>query len=570
MGEKGCRHEKRRGLFRLFPLLALLPLLFGLLLWQLRALDAASQWVDRSDRTVAGIHELEKQILDIETGMRGYVLTGQDDFLEPYRSGRAAIEPALQSLSELIEDDPAERHRLEAVRGELGEWLPYTEGVVEAKRRGEDPTPAIASGRGKRAVDSMRAQFSAMLSAEGRLRSVRMETARRWARLVFWVVGAVFLSIGIPIWLVVWQRLRWERALEESEARLRTVLGAAPVGMLVVQGAAGERVEANGRAEALFGVRLDPAGGVGQYAPLLRDAHGEPVPRERLPCWEALRGGRVEQIEMRIVRPDGREIPVLINAAPLLGGGRPGALLAIEDVTLLKELERLRAEWSSLVAHDLRQPLSTIALSAARLSRISTDPGQLKSIDRIGASSRRLDRMIRDLLDYSRLEARRLSLSRSRLEIEPVVREVVALLAEEASDRPFDVRIQGEPPALLADPDRLAQVLENLLTNAVKYGESGTPITVTVEPAEGGVSLAVQNVGRPIPPEELPVLFQRFHRAAQAGKGKVAGIGLGLYITRELVEAHGGRIAAESAERTTTFRLWLPAAPPEGSAAPPA
>ena len=134
-------------------------------------------------------------------------------------------------------------------------------------------------------------------------------------------------------------------------------------------------------------------------------------------------------------------------------------------------------------------------------------------------------------------------------------------MALQAPDRPFDVEVQADTPQADVDPDRIAQVMENLLTNAIKYGSAATPIVVDIARQNQDIAVAVTNEGKALAPEELPRLFERFHRTAGARQGPAKGTGLGLYISRALVEAHGGRITAESTPAgRTTFRFTLPVA----------
>jgi signal transduction histidine kinase len=252
---------------------------------------------------------------------------------------------------------------------------------------------------------------------------------------------------------------------------------------------------------------------------------------------------------------------------PILDGmGMPLHVLGIAvDITdrlrAERELEELRAEWASIVAHDLRQPLTSVSLSAQSLARAASDPNLRKYIERIRSEAERLNRMVGDLMDVSRLEAHRLELARRPIDVTALVRECVERTAPEAPDRPFHVAVEGEVPNVYADPDRIAQVLLNLLTNGIKYGKPGTSIGVAVKREIDEVAIAVASLGEPIAREDLSRLFERFHRTAAAKRGRAKGAGLGLYITRSLVEAHGGRIAAESTEAgTTTFRFTLPVA----------
>jgi signal transduction histidine kinase len=164
--------------------------------------------------------------------------------------------------------------------------------------------------------------------------------------------------------------------------------------------------------------------------------------------------------------------------------------------------------------------------------------------------------MVGDLMDLSRLEAHRLELVREAVDVADLARASVERLPRPAG-RPIDVRVVGDVSKCSADPDRVAQVMDNLLTNAVKYGSPDTPILVEVAPAQGGVSVAVTNEGPGIPPQDVQRVFDRFERAER--RGSIKGVGLGLYITRGLVEAHGGHIGVRSRSGKTTFEFVLPA-----------
>jgi signal transduction histidine kinase len=170
--------------------------------------------------------------------------------------------------------------------------------------------------------------------------------------------------------------------------------------------------------------------------------------------------------------------------------------------------------------------------------------------------------MIQDLLELERLEASKLDLERRPLEIESLVRAAADNAAMVAKGRRVLVSVRGKVPTVSADPDRIHQVLDNLLTNAVRYGDPDTDVTVDIEGAPDGVAVSVTNRGPGIAPELMPALFKRFGRQAT---GTVAheSLGLGLYITKGLVEAHGGHIEVTSVPgATTAFRFTLPATPP--------
>jgi PAS domain S-box-containing protein len=371
---------------------------------------------------------------------------------------------------------------------------------------------------------------------------------------------------GAPARLVgtvldITERKHIEQQREASYRWLRTVLDQAAVGLLLVQAPPDARIDANARALAMIGRPIER---IDQYPGLLGTPDGKPVAGDQLPSARTLRGERLDSVEYVLHRADGTSIPVLASAAPIFGddGRVLGGVVAFQDVSAAKELERLRAEWGSVVAHDLRQPINTIALTSALLSRTAHDPRLDRAFRQIDAAARRLDRMVGDLMDLSRLEARRLELQREPIDVAAAVRASVERMAPQApEDRPIEIHVHDDPPRAYADPDRVAQVVENLLTNAVKYGSPGTPIALDVGRDDGAVAVEVTNDGRPLSREECDRLFQRFYRTQQGRVSGIAGTGLGLYIARELVEAHGGRIGvASSPAGKNTFRFTLPAA----------
>jgi PAS domain S-box-containing protein len=351
-----------------------------------------------------------------------------------------------------------------------------------------------------------------------------------------------------------------EHEREEAYRRLRVIIDLAPVGIVLVTDA--RHWDGNARARELFGHPVDVSVDVSQYTSALLDEAERPLAFEALPGVRALHGEQLEGVEMRLRRPDGRTVPILVSSALIPGGGTapPGAVVILEDVSALKELERLRVEWSALVAHDLRQPLSSIELYAQLAARqAAADPALQGRVQQIRMLVRRLNRMIQDLVDFTRLEARQLTLCCQSVELVELIQQETERIALEDPERPIELSVRGATAWVNADGDRITQAVENLLTNAIKYGDPGTPIRVEVEVGDGQVRVSVTNQGPGIEPESIPSLFGRFQRARDAQRRGMKGLGLGLYITRELIEAHHGQITVESVPGgTTTFRFTLP------------
>jgi signal transduction histidine kinase len=313
---------------------------------------------------------------------------------------------------------------------------------------------------------------------------------------------------------------------------------------------------------ALFATTRSPLG-PGQYAGTLCYADGRPLPIEELPGSRALRGETIAAGEEYLLRrPDGTTISTLLSAAPVLGadGRVAGAIVVFDDITELAKLKRLREQWTSIVAHDLRQPLNVISVQTQLLDRRRSEDEQVKKATAvIAASAKRLDRMIHDLLDLARLEASKMHLERRPVDIERLVRAAADDAASVARGHRVLVSVRGELPVVSADSDRIHQILDNLLTNAFRYCDPDADVMVELEGLPDRVAVSVSNRGPGIAPELLPQLFQRFGREA-AGAANRDSVGLGLYITKGLVEAHGGHIeAASTPGATTTFRFTLPA-----------
>jgi PAS domain S-box-containing protein len=394
--------------------------------------------------------------------------------------------------------------------------------------------------------------------------AVKEWNARRKDRTIVPVeVSTKFLLDGRQVAFVrdISERKRAEREHEESLRWVRAVLEQSPVGLILVRDPQTHRVEVNSHLQEMLGETSI------ETAELFKDrilnADGSPMDPETCVCVQALRGVRPAPCERALRDSKGALVPVMMSSSPIVGedGTVQGVVIAVQDISVTKELDRLRAEWSSVVAHDLRQPLGAILVNAQFLARLTDDARLNAHFECIRSAAQRLNRMVDDLMDLSRLDARRLELTRRNVDLPSLVRATVERMALEAPDRPFDLRVDSEVPHADADPDRLAQVMENLLTNAVKYGTGGTPIVVAVERESSGIAVAVTNDGQELAPDVLSGLFQRFQRTASAKRQGIKGTGLGLYIARSLVEAHGGHIVAESAPPgRITFRFTLPAA----------
>ncbi|HVX16892.1 MAG TPA: HAMP domain-containing sensor histidine kinase [Acidimicrobiales bacterium] len=235
-------------------------------------------------------------------------------------------------------------------------------------------------------------------------------------------------------------------------------------------------------------------------------------------------------------------------------------------VSLRRERQAADAmEVVATVSHELRSPLTAVkgytSLLLNRWGRLGDDQKRFM-LEQVHHDADRVTRLVTELLDISRLETGRLTLHRQRVDLVELARSVVAKVRLEYPDLTCTFEFPDDFPPVLCDPDKIEQVLTNLVENAVKYA-SPVGLAVRGKVADGHVTVSVGDHGEGIPAEDLPRIFERFFRA---GHNKPSGTGLGLWISRGLVEAHGGRLTAESTVgRGSTFRFELPIRPPASS-----
>ncbi len=364
------------------------------------------------------------------------------------------------------------------------------------------------------------------------------------------------------------ERQRLHEEVERRVAQLDAVIASAPDG-LAIYGPQGEVLILNAVAAAMYG--LPPDVPKEQWARRMEELRfetpaGAPFPREELPLMRALRGETVHEIALIVHRPDEVTLWLAASGAPIrtVEGEMLGAVVVLRDITAQHKLEEQRDDMVRAVSHDLRSPLAAVQgqaeLLIRRLERAGLGGREREPAEAIVGSAKRMNSMIQDLVDSARMEAGQLRLERQAVELEPFVRELLAQQAPSLDVRRVQVETAEGLPPVYADPDRLARILANLLTNALKYSAPETRVTISFRWEGDWVVTAVRDRGVGIAPEELPKLFQRYYRAA-SGRERREGLGLGLYITQLLVKAHGGRIWVESEVGVgSVFSFSLPVA----------
>lgn len=370
----------------------------------------------------------------------------------------------------------------------------------------------------------------------------------------------------------VTDRKRLERELKERASQLETIFDTLTDGILVFD-AEGNILRTNGAVGAMLCMATMP-----EYETLPicerlqivqpRDEHGGPLDDTHWPPGRVLRGETLvgdSAVDEWLRTFDGRDVMVNVTGAPLrdADGKITGAVVLMRDVTSHRKLVQQKDEFLRVASHELKTPLVSVKTLSQFLLRDlersgSPDVAHLSQL--MHRSLDRMERLISDLLDVGRIDAGKLRLRLAECDLGVLCRQVTDEFSTYAPGRLL-LAVPDTPVRIRGDSDRLAQVLLNLLTNALKYAPVETPIAITLSVQDVSAVVSVTDRGPGIPAEALPHLFDRFFQApgVTVQSGSAMGLGLGLYISREILTQHGGRIWAESAPGVgSTFHYALP------------
>jgi PAS domain S-box-containing protein len=368
-----------------------------------------------------------------------------------------------------------------------------------------------------------------------------------------------FATVGLDITRRRQMELDRERLVAELDATFNALTDA-----VVTFRSNGEIMRLNAAARALFasnsGEDRRPLEKLQPSLPIF-NADGRALQLEEMPFWRALEGETVRGL-IAFLRRAGQETWLSISAGPIKGARErnEGAVVTLTDITPLHDLQTQRDAYLHTISHDLRSPL-TVIQGHAQLLELALKGAESGSdlrlhLDAILQGCVSMDALIEDLVDLARLEGGKLVLDEEAVELHPFITDLLRRSQMVIEPERVQTVIPPELPAVAADPGRLERILINLLSNAAKYSAPQQRVAIMVEQVDAALRVSIRDRGPGIAAEDLPHIFERYYRGKATGTG---GIGLGLYITRMLVEAHGGEIAAESElGRGSTFSFTLP------------
>lgn len=388
------------------------------------------------------------------------------------------------------------------------------------------------------------------------------------------------------LWDVTAQRLAAQEReslisqLQRQQAFLQAVLETVPVGIVTCEAPSGRIVHGNRRAQEIFGHPVHHSADIQAYAEWVSYHEDSRLvePHEYPAARVILEGAEHAQLKVHYRRGDGRMAWVQLAAAPIRdeGSGRiTGAVVVSLDVdaehhalAALRVADQRKNEFLAMLAHELRNPLAGMSNSMRLLQH---EPGLTsrgtRAVEIIARQTHQMRHLIDELLEVSRITRGAVVLKPEPLQLESLLHSVVdaVLPAAQARGQRVSMEMPPAPVCLTGDAVRLSQVMENLLSNAVRYTPEGGRIDVSLQPRDdGGAELRVRDNGIGIAPEKLKSIFDLFVQAAPGVGAHQHGLGIGLAMVRKLVELHGGRVHAESAGagQGATFVVRLPAAPP--------
>jgi signal transduction histidine kinase/CHASE3 domain sensor protein/ActR/RegA family two-component response regulator len=556
----------------------------------LSRLRQISEQINATNQTMLALEQTLSLVKDVETGGRGYVLTGDRAYLTPYLRATQGLDEQLQFI-ELRGELPGQQETaLRGLRKLVSETIAFIGQAVQMRdaEGAEAATTLISRAAGKHQMDRMRqlaADIRQALDARQQSYVEQAQQSFETALATFIVATASAVALMIVVFVLIRREIvdgqkhaeelrRYAQDSQNQRKWLETVMNLLPMPMLLVNTHRSRVIFANRAAESLAGGSFPLATEEGaspqSYA---TDLLGTPIPPDQMPLARVARGESLSSFELEWHLPSGSK-SLLINAdrLPAMFGHEAVSAVLFQDITRLKQIEaelrRMNRSKDALLAmlgHELRNPLAAIT-SAAELLRLQPpgDPLYEQAQEILERHIRHLGRLINEMLDYSRISSGKFRLDVETLDLADVLRNAAQTVQPqiEARQHHLTMQLPREQAFVCGDAPRLEQVFVNLLVNAAKYTDPGGRIQVNLETTARDAVVRVRDSGVGIAPEMLPKVFEMFEQLNPSLDRAEGGLGIGLNVVKSLVELHGGSVEAHSAGlgRGAEFVIRLPMA----------
>jgi PAS domain S-box-containing protein len=528
---------------------------------------------------------------DAETGQRGYLLTGDEKYLAPYANALSDVHSRISVLQKAATEGYVALQEVEKLDRLVSAKFSELAQTIDLKRqhRDQDALAIVRGGQGKQRMDEIRNACGRLAAAQQvRIDNDLSETIKD-GKIRLWLYGGG-LVVNLLFLGWVYRRIFGEMATRDAATKeidrqreyLDVTLASIGDGVIVTD-AKGRVTFLNAVAQELCGWSLPAARGR-RCIEIFNIVNETTRAIVQNPVDKVIETGRIVGLANHtvLIRPDGSEIPIDDSGAPIRqkDGAILGVVLVFRDfseqkqaaeaiVTMKNELEKAnqsKDEFLATLSHELRAPLTPIVATLDRWrAQKRLDKEMLTELTMLRRNAALEARLVDDLLDVARINQRKMPLSKRVVEIAPLVRAALEMVNDEVMDRRMHITVDSPPQPLWvdADPARIQQVFWNILKNALKFTQDGGSIdiemssvsatSVTISLVDSGIGMSSQTLGR---------IFQPFEQGAEELVRSYGGLGLGLAISKSLVEAHGGTISAASAGHGTgsTFLITLPKA----------
>lgn len=553
----------------------------------------AGEWVAHTHRVLNEIHESTSAVREMEGAQRGYIITGMEEFQRTYDSSVDKMRHHLDNLSHSVLDDEIQKLRLPKLHALFEERIKQAQVAVELRKQNNFDAAQrhVAQNRGARVTSKIQELLDAMEDKENELLAARYEKLTQSTEVTISalaVLGALATTLlclsfySTNLYLMERRKSeeetkRYAAELSSAKSRLDAILASMGDGLYQVD-AAGKIVFINPACEAITGYKQNELLGrdlrdfiasVGE-SQSGSDEAGEQIvsassggkivplrPDEDCGLFSVMENGTTyEALEQNFIGKDGKLVPVHYISSPLTRDGVVvGAVITFRDVTMRKEAEKRVAEFYSMVSHELRSPLTSIRGALGLMEGGKAGELAAKARRLIGIAREECDRLIRlinDILDMRKIEAGKLTMTRKYEYLAEVISATVDGIKPMATEAGVKIeleKVDGQI-TIYCDRDRMVQVVNNLIGNAVKFSPTGETVTVRGRRVErdGRVMARVEvcDRGPGISPEDKDKLFNLFQQLDSSDSRPKGGTGLGLAISKALVEQHGGKIGFDS------------------------
>ncbi len=556
--------------------LALIPVaLFAVHLQLQREFDTWRALRASIDETIATRERLSQLVtlhLDIETGMRGYLLTRDDAFLAPYRQARREREMLLDQLRPHFAVHHGHRALFSRLEAASDAKARFSAARIAEARSGRIDTAAqvVATGDGARLTETIRRNVAALDAAENAHLEVmggeRNSTRNTLERSVALILACLALFLAGIAWLVGRTMRQRSEALARAErlSQSQAAMFDGGVDGMMLLDARGYILRINPSVVRMFG--YDPSELVGQHNTELM---ARPFDLDTSQAWldrvgQAGVDGAGSRQEFIGRRKDGTTFATEVAVSRISEGGQRRYVAAIRDITAFKRAEQMKNEFVSTVSHELRTPLTSIAGSLGLLTSGAVGPLNAKAGRLVGiahSNCERLIRLINDILDIEKIESGKMHFTEGEVDIGALIEWTVA--ANRAMAEDHHVVLVAATPAervlVRGDTDRLEQLLTNLVSNAIKHSPEGETVEIVATAGSARIAIDVMDRGGGIPHEFRGRIFGKFAMADTSDTRTKGGTGLGLSIAQEIAHRHGGSILFQDRPGGgTVFRTELP------------